>query len=137
MLFHITDHNNDNTPSDTLPTETRAHEDGSYEVVFDSKNADTDYSDEGFNAYGFSANGFHKDLTNEDHKKTPPVRKNNVAIIMLIVSALLTVFSVTLSVTSFMMLRDTSPEFTISTKPSPPETFEPWINPFDTPPTDA
>ena len=137
MLFHIPDHNNEVTKNDVTPTESKAHADGSYEVVFDSKNTDTEYSDEGFNAYGFSANGARKTSENEETSIATIKRNNRTAAIVLIVSALLTVFSVTLSITSFFMLKNNTPEIVIGSKPTPPDTLEPWTNPYDSLPTDA
>ena len=139
MLFHHSHNENDRTTGETpTPAQSVIREDGSYEIVFTSENKNTDYSTDGYNAYGFSANGSRK-TQNEDATppSTPKKKKPSPPTIMLSVAILLTVFSILLSISCFLMLRQNSPHPTLGSKPQNTDTLGPWVNPFDNPPTDA
>ena len=137
MLFH---HNSPDQTPNTEENKTRKaaiRPDGSYEIVFDGKTSDTDYSASGYNAYGFSANGSHKDDEKDPTPEESPKKNRNIPAIFLGVSILLTVFSILMSVGSFLMYRQETIHQTLGSKPANRETLGPWVNPFESVPTDA
>ena len=138
---------NHHTPTDHTPDSTPKEEgghsairpDGSYEIVFSHNRSDTTYSADGYNAYGFSANGSKRTASQD---KTAPIKpsrkekKNTLPAVMLAVSIVLTVVSILISVSTFLMIRarDTHPH--LGTKPNSTETVRPSENINVTIPTD-
>ena len=138
MLFHAS-HNDPTEPTgDGMKTESAIRPDGSYEIVFNSDKKNTDYTTEGYNAYGFSANGSRKTPMEETPQSPKKEKKRrNIPLVMLVLSLVLTVFSVSLSIGTLIALHNQAPHPTLGTKPENPATLNPWVNPFDNPPTDA
>ena len=138
MLFHASHNDPTESAGDGMKTESAIRPDGSYEIVFNSDKKNTDYTTEGYNAYGFSANGSRKTPMEE----TPPSpkkekKRRNIPLVMLVLSLVLTVFSVSLSIGTLIALHNQTPHPTLGTKPENPATLSPWVSPFDGPPTDA
>ncbi len=136
MSFHYFAHQDDAPNNENTAPKSAIREDGSYEIVFNSTSKNTDYSADGYNAYGFSANGSHKIPSDESPDSAPP-KKKNVAAILSAISLSIALFSIALSISFFIMLKNKTPDFTVGTNPLPSATLEPWQNPYDTPPTDA
>lgn len=132
MAFHSTNGSEQQSQGTPNPVN---NPDGSFEVAF-SADRSTDYSDNGYNAHGFSANGTHKPESPSDPSSEKPP-KRNIPLFILAALALLTVFSVLMSVGTFLTYRQDSLHHTLGTKPPRFETVDPWVNPFETAPTDA
>lgn len=135
MLFHTPSHQDDIPMSDTSSPESAIREDGSYEIVFNKQTNPTAYTADGYNAYGFSANGAKKQP--EPQAPQDKKRKTDTAAVMMAISILLAILSLAVSISSFFILQNRTPDLTVGTRPTPPATLEPWENPHTVAPTDA